>query len=137
MESILTIMNKNIDRFYCPIRGCSQSRDGETSPFPTQTTLLRHLNSSAHDSTHHLANHTQCTAAGSFTCCHTSCPSSSKKSFRYAAPSTTIVPLSVHHQYPPLLTQTSNQHPPLPRTVATYDDSPFSSGTPTNMLTSF
>ncbi len=67
IESILTIMNMNFDRFYCPIRGCSQSCDGDSPPFPTQSTLLRHLNSSTHDYTYHLTNHTQCAAVGIFT----------------------------------------------------------------------
>ena len=42
---------------------------------------------------------------------HTSCPSSPKIFFSHTAPSTAIVPLSIHHQDPLLLTQTSNQQP--------------------------
>jgi hypothetical protein len=64
----------NSECFFCPIGGCSHSPASNNSPFTTRTTLLRHLNSSTHASTHHLANHAICANAGIYTCCHCSCP---------------------------------------------------------------
>ena len=64
--------------FFCPIRGCPHSIDGDKAPFLTRTTLIRHLHTPSHSSTHHLVNHTRCANAGIYTCCTSSCPSSPK-----------------------------------------------------------
>ena len=64
--------------FYCPIRGCTHSIDGTHAPFLTRTTLIRHLHSPTHSTTHHLVNHTLCTTAGIYTCCTSTCPASPK-----------------------------------------------------------
>ena len=64
--------------FYCPIRGCTHSIDGTHAPFLTRTTLIRHLHSPTHATTHHLANHTLCATAGIYTCCKSTCPASPK-----------------------------------------------------------
>ena len=64
--------------FFCPIRGCPHSTDGDKAPFLTRTTLIRHLHTPIHSSTHHLVNHTRCANAGIYTCCTSSCPSSPK-----------------------------------------------------------
>ena len=63
---------------YCPIRGCNHSIDGTHAPFLTRTTLIRHLHSPTHATTHHLVNHTLCATAGIYTCCKSNCPSSPK-----------------------------------------------------------
>ena len=68
-------MNSEI---FCPIRGCTHSIDGVHPPFLTRTTLIRHLHTPSHSSTHHLVDHTQCATAGIYTCCSSSCPSSPK-----------------------------------------------------------
>jgi len=64
--------------FFCPIRGCPHSTEGDKAPFLTRTTLIRHLHTPIHSSTHHLVNHTRCANAGIYTCCTSSCPSSPK-----------------------------------------------------------
>ena len=50
----------------------------EQQRFLTQTTLIRHLHSPTHATTHHLVNHTLCATAGIYTCCKSSCPASPK-----------------------------------------------------------
>jgi hypothetical protein len=64
--------------FFCPIRGCPHSIDGDKAPFLTRSTLIRHLHTPSHSSTHHLVNQTRCANAGIYTCCTSSCPSSPK-----------------------------------------------------------
>jgi hypothetical protein len=65
--------------FFCPIWGYPHSIDGDKQThFLTRTTLIRHLHTPSHSSTHHLVNHTRCANACIYTCCTSSCPSSPK-----------------------------------------------------------
>jgi hypothetical protein len=64
--------------FFCPIWGYPHSIDGDKTHFLTRTTLIRHLHTPSHSSTHHLVNHTRCANACIYTCCTSSCPSSPK-----------------------------------------------------------
>ena len=71
----------NPDIFFCPIRGCTHSKQGTSRPFHSRTVLLRHLNSTTHASTHSLVNHSDCATAGIYNCCSHSCPASPKTFF--------------------------------------------------------
>jgi hypothetical protein len=98
--------NMNSDNFFCPICGCLHSNRGNAHPFPSQTVLLCHLNSTSHASTHCLVNHSGCAASGIYSCCAPSCPASPQTFF------SSLQALNNHYNqaHPP-------PHPPSPTDV--------------------
>jgi hypothetical protein len=68
-------------QFFCPIDGCPHSSSTGHSPFPTKTSLPKHLNTDSHKFTHHLTNHSVCQTIGIYTCCHSTCPSTPSRFF--------------------------------------------------------
>jgi len=107
----------NSECFFCPIGDCSHSPVGNSPPLTTCTTLLCHLNSSAHASTHHLTNHAICTTARIYTCCHTSCPAKPNIFFSLHRAYNDHCPTA--HQPPPPPTNVPTTPPSTPFTIAT------------------
>jgi hypothetical protein len=108
----------NSECFFCPTGGgCSHSPAGNNRPFTTHTTLLRHLNSSTHASTHHLANHAICANAGISTCCHCSCPA--KPNIFFSSSRAYNVHCPTAHHPPPPPTTAHTETPSTPFTITT------------------
>jgi hypothetical protein len=114
--------NMNSDNFICPIHSCLHSNRGTTCPFPSQTVLLCHLNSTSHASTHSLVNHCNCAASGIYSCCAPSCP---------ASPKTFFSSLQALNNYSPSSTPTitngcaaSTKHCPILFSLYLYTTSP-------------
>jgi hypothetical protein len=105
--------------FFCPIGVCSHSPVGNIPPFTTRTTLLPHLNSFAHASTHHLANHAICATAEIYTCCHTSTSCPAKPNIFFSSRRAYNDHCSTAHHPPPPPTNVPTKPPSTPFTIAT------------------
>jgi len=118
-------MNDNTTTtYFCPILGCPHSADNTITPFPSQLALLRHLNTLAHKTTHHLTDLSRCVPARIFHCCCSTCPSS-PRTFFPSIRALTIHNNASHPNPPPIsphnIPPRDNPHSPLsPLEIATH-----------------
>ena len=104
-------MNSNNERaYFCPIPGCAHSDTATTTPFSSKLTLLRHLNTTTHEPTHHLTDLSRCTRLDVFHCCCENCPSSPRTFFHSSRS------LAIHnnasHPPPSIFIPTTHHEPP-------------------------
>jgi hypothetical protein len=73
----------NTNHFFYPVDGYLHFKTGIANPFPSQTALLCHLNSTSHAFTlHSMVNHSDCAGSGIYSCCTSLCPASPKTYFQ-------------------------------------------------------
>jgi hypothetical protein len=109
--------------YFCPIPGCTHSTENTTTPFQSKLSLLRHLNTTTHKPTHHLADLSRCIPSGIFHCCCSDCPSS-PRTFFPSQRALTIHTDASHpappHTLPTTRGQDSTSHPTTPFDLATH-----------------
>lgn len=73
IESTTPALTMNSNNFHCPIIGCRNHPNGNSTPFTTLPTLLCHLKGDSHTHSRHLIDHSLCNKQNIFRCTHSDC----------------------------------------------------------------